>query len=136
MMSVQPFFIAFSDNPADASEYETLLASESEIKFDARNSPDDFACVLYTSGTTGRPKGAKLTHRGLLGNCAASIDEALHFRDSDVALAPMPFFHVGGMWYHLFPCFAAGCTTVILPEFNPNEVLRLIERYKVSNVHL
>ncbi len=86
-------------------------------------SPDATACLLYTSGTTGAPKGAELTHRGLLLNCASAIAEMFQLTAADVTLAPMPFFHVGGMWYHLFPSFAAGCTTVIMPQFDPQGVL-------------
>lgn len=56
--------------------------------------------------------------------------------DRDVTLAPMPFFHVGGMWYHLFPSFAAGCTTVIMPQFDPQGVLELMARHRVTNTHL
>jgi acyl-CoA synthetase (AMP-forming)/AMP-acid ligase II len=48
----------------------------------------------------------------------------------------MPFFHVGGMWYHLFPGFAAGCTTVIMPQFDPQGVLELMARHRVTNTHL
>jgi acyl-CoA synthetase (AMP-forming)/AMP-acid ligase II len=59
-----------------------------------------------------------------------------HFADDDVTLAPMPFFHVGGMWYHLFPSFAAGCTTVIMPQFDPQGVLALMAQHRVTNTHL
>ena len=99
-------------------------------------SPDATACLLYTSGTTGVPKGAELTHRGLLLNCAGAIAEMFQFTDADVTLAPMPFFHVGGMWYHLFPSFAAGCTTVIMPQFDPQGVLTLMAQHRVTNTHL
>jgi long-chain acyl-CoA synthetase len=136
LMPSQPHFVSFSDDIEYPSEYETLLAGGSEEKVSCQISSEDTACLLYTSGTTGKPKGAELTHRGLLANCRAAIGEALHLTDADISLAPMPFFHVGGMWYHLFPSFAAGCTTFILPEFKPAEVLDLIARHRITNVHL
>lgn len=136
LLSFEPIFISFSGEGGHVSEYESLLTDGSTKWSEVSVSPNETACLLYTSGTTGRPKGAELTHHGLLGNCNAAIGQVLHLRERDVALAPMPFFHVGGMWYHLFPNFTTGCTIVILPEFDPGAVLKLIETYRVTNVHL
>ncbi|HWV51525.1 class I adenylate-forming enzyme family protein [Pseudorhodoplanes sp.] len=125
------------DGDADGFEsYDRVVASGSSEPAGIAVSPEATACLLYTSGTTGIPKGAELTHRGLLLNCRAAIDEMFHFTDADVTLAPMPFFHVGGMWYHLFPSFAAGCTTVVMPQFDPQGVLALLARHRVTNTHL
>jgi long-chain acyl-CoA synthetase len=118
------------------STYERLLSGCAMDDQEFASGESDTACLLYTSGTTGRPKGAELTHSGLLKNARATIEELLGLTDTDIALAPMPFFHVGGMWYHLFPSFAAGCTSVILPEFDPGVVLRTLQQERVSNVHL
>lgn len=128
--------LEFATDGLDSSSYERLLANSNAQPSDYQSSEEDIACLLYTSGTTGRPKGAKLTHKGLTRNAQATIEQLLNLTEDDVGLAPMPFFHVGGMWYHLFPCFAAGCTTVILPEFDPALVLRTIEDQCVTNVHL
>lgn len=117
-------------------DYEALLAAAKPAEPSIAVSPEDTACLLYTSGTTGAPKGAELTHRGLLLNCEGAMREMFDFSEQDVTLAPMPFFHVGGMWYHLFPSFAAGCTTVILPQFDPQSVLGLMARHRVTNTHL
>jgi acyl-CoA synthetase (AMP-forming)/AMP-acid ligase II len=125
------------DGGAEGFEiYDEVLASGAPEPAGIAVSPEATACLLYTSGTTGLPKGAELIHRGLLLNCAAAIEEMFHFTDTDVTLAPMPFFHVGGMWYHLFPSFAAGCTTVIMPQFDPQGVLTLMARHRVTNTHL
>ncbi|ARQ00229.1 class I adenylate-forming enzyme family protein [Pseudorhodoplanes sinuspersici] len=129
-------FIGFDAPPGSWLGYEALLAGASPTPIEALISPDDTACLLYTSGTTGIPKGAELTHRGLLLNCEAAITEMFGFSDVDVTLAPMPFFHVGGMWYHLFPSFAAGCTTIIMPQFDPQGALELMARHRVTNTHL
>jgi long-chain acyl-CoA synthetase len=125
------------DNGAEGFEsYDDAVASGASQAAGIAVAPEATACLLYTSGTTGIPKGAELTHRGLLLNCAAAIDEMFRFTDADITLAPMPFFHVGGMWYHLFPSFAAGCTTVIMPQFDPQGVLTLMARHRVTNTHL
>ncbi len=129
-------FVAL-DGAVDGYEsYEDVVASGSAEPSSVGVAPDATACLLYTSGTTGLPKGAELTHRGLLLNCAGAIAEMFQMTETDVTLAPMPFFHVGGMWYHLFPSFAAGCTTVIMPQFDPQGVLSLMAQHRVTNTHL
>jgi long-chain acyl-CoA synthetase len=129
-------FLALDGAAEGFESYDDAVASGSPQPAGIAVSPEATACLLYTSGTTGIPKGAELTHRGLLLNCRAAIEEMFHFTDADVTLAPMPFFHVGGMWYHLFPSFAAGCTTVIMPQFDPQGVLALMARHGVTNTHL
>ena len=139
MRDTLPFvrhFICFDAPPDGWQSYETLLADASPDPVRAHVSPDETACLLYTSGTTGMPKGAELIHRGLLLNCETAIGEMFGLTAADVTLAPMPFFHVGGMWYHLFPSFAAGCTTIIMPQFDPQGVLALMTRHRVTNTHL
>jgi acyl-CoA synthetase (AMP-forming)/AMP-acid ligase II len=54
----------------------------------------------------------------------------------DVTLAPMPLFHVGGLWYHLFPSFAAGCTTHVMTDFDAGAVLERIARDRITNLHV
>lgn len=125
------------DGAAEGFEsYEDVVASGAPEPPGIAVGPDATACLLYTSGTTGIPKGAELTHRGLMLNCEVAIAQMYQFTDADVTLASMPFFHVGGMWYHLFPSFAAGCTTVIMPQFDPQGVLTLMARHRVTNTHL
>jgi long-chain acyl-CoA synthetase len=129
-------FLTFDQAPAGWQAYKDVLggADTSEPLSTAR--PSDLLCLLYTSGTTGRPKGVKLTHGGLLRNARAAADTMLGLREDDVALAVMPLFHVGGMWYHQFPAFARGCTSIVLPEFSPAGVLTALERHGVTYAHL
>jgi acyl-CoA synthetase (AMP-forming)/AMP-acid ligase II len=139
MRAALPFvrhFIGLDGATSGFESYESILAGAAALAPDVAVSPEDTACLLYTSGTTGIPKGAELIHRSLLLNCDAAIREMFEYADNDVTLAPMPFFHVGGMWYHLFPSFAAGCTTVIMPQFDPQGVLELMARHRVTNTHL
>jgi long-chain acyl-CoA synthetase len=117
-------------------DYEELLAGASDDEPQAEVRPDDVLCLMYTSGTTGQPKGAMHTHRSVLRNCEAAARGLLQLSPGDVTLAVMPLFHVGGMWYHLFPSFASGCTTVMLNAFEPGAVLDALERHRVTNVHL
>jgi long-chain acyl-CoA synthetase len=116
-------------------DYEAFLATGDESEPAEEVLPDDILCLIYTSGTTGAPKGVAVTHVGALGNCRSAAD-ALALTDSDHTMAVMPLFHAGGMWYHLFPSFASGCSSVILSEFEPSAVLSELAARRTSNVHL
>lgn len=129
------FYIRFGGSSAGWIGYEDLLAHSSPAEPIARVTSSDLLCLMYTSGTTGKPKGAMLTHGGLMRNCRAAADWMLGLRSSDVALAAMPLFHVGGMWYHLFPAYVSGCTTILAPEFSAANILMLMERHGVSYSH-
>lgn len=115
---------------------EALLSSADSTEPPPAVEPHDIVCLMYTSGTTGAPKGVAITHAGALGNARTAIDEMLELTERDRTLAVMPLFHVGGMWYHLFPSVAAGCTTTLLAEFDPAIVLAELEASRITNVHL
>ena len=117
--------------------YEDLLATAfSDAEPVCAVLPDDVLCIIYTSGTTGAPKGVALTHAGALGNVRTAATEMLGLSEADHTMAVMPLFHVGGFWYHLFPSFASGCSTLILADFDPATVLRELQARRISNVHL
>jgi fatty-acyl-CoA synthase len=92
--------------------------------------PDDVAQLLYTSGTTGRPKGALLTHRGLTNNARLAF-QTVGIGPDDVLVNPMPMFHVGGGLFTL-GTVAAGATQVLMPRFSPARQLELIETYRAT----
>ncbi|MAL01755.1 MAG: long-chain fatty acid--CoA ligase [Alcaligenaceae bacterium] len=116
--------------------YEDLVTKADRKTPEAQAKPDDVLCLVYTSGTTGAPKGVKITHRGALENCRSEAQEMLSLTEDDYALAVLPLFHVGGMWYHLFPSFATGCTSLLMPQFDPEKLLQAMQDWKITNVHL
>ncbi len=128
-------FIQFGPQQEGWIGYEPLLAAAPASEPDAHVQASDLLCLLYTSGTTGKPKGVMLTHCGLLRNCRAAAEWMLELGPQDVSLAVMPLFHVGGMWYHLFPSYAAGCTAVLLPEFSAQGVLTALCKHAITYAH-
>ncbi|WP_336952062.1 class I adenylate-forming enzyme family protein [Sphingobium aromaticivastans] len=93
--------------------------------------PDDTALILYTSGTTGLPKGVKLHHRGIVNNALIG-SELYQLEDGARWLGLMPFFHIGGSVTTILGCISRFGTHVILRAFEPGEVLRLIQEEQVA----
>jgi malonyl-CoA/methylmalonyl-CoA synthetase len=94
---------------------------------DADRGPDDLAALLYTSGTTGRSKGAMLTQDNLLSN-ALVLTDRWRFTAADVLLHALPIFHTHGLFVATNVVLAAGASMLFLPRFDADEVMRLLPR--------
>ncbi len=93
-------------------------------------SPHDLAAILYSSGTTGKPKGAMLTHENLLSN-AQTLVRAWHFTAADVLLHALPIFHVHGLFVALHCALMSGARTIFLPRFDAAQVCAQLSRATV-----
>jgi malonyl-CoA/methylmalonyl-CoA synthetase len=107
----------------------TLLATAANLPHlvAAPRVPDDLAAILYTSGTTGRSKGAMLTHRNLLSN-AETLASLWRFTDQDVLLHALPIFHTHGLFVASNIALLTGGQMIFLPGFDVDTVLRLMPR--------
>jgi malonyl-CoA/methylmalonyl-CoA synthetase len=97
---------------------------------DVARSADDLAAILYTSGTTGRSKGAMLTHGNLASN-AEVLRREWRFTGEDVLLHALPIFHVHGLFVALNTTLAAGASMIFLPKFDPEAVIRFLPQSSV-----
>ena len=88
----------------------------------AARGPEDLAALVYTSGTTGRPKGAMLTHGNLASN-ALTLNQAWAFRPADVLLHALPIFHVHGLMVALHTAMLSACEVIFLERFEAAPVL-------------
>jgi len=119
---------------ADAFDYETLLSASDSMNADAEVDPDDLAWLFYTSGTTGKPKGAMLTHRNLLAMMMNYFTDVNPLAPEDVVLHAAPLTHGSGLFG--LPAIAKGATSVILhtPSFDPQTVFALIQHLRVTTI--
>ncbi|MER3601653.1 MAG: long-chain fatty acid--CoA ligase [Nitrososphaerota archaeon] len=116
---------------ANTLELEGLLREASPSPFDVAISPEeDVAVLLYTGGTTGTPKGAMLTHHNLLYNAAQASAWGNVKPASDATLAVLPFFHSYGMTVCMNSPIMTANTMILLPRFEPKEVLKAINKYR------
>lgn len=90
-------------------------------------SPDDLAAILYTSGTTGRSKGAMLSHENLLSN-ATSLREAWRFTSNDTLLHALPIFHAHGLFVAINVLLLAGGRMIFLPKFDLDTALKMLPK--------
>jgi len=92
---------------------------------------DETAVLLYTSGTTGKPKGAELTHLNLYMNCTIA-GELFEFRDDDIGVAVLPLFHVFGLSSVLNTTVRYGGTLVLIPRFELEPVVEAIAKHRCT----
>jgi malonyl-CoA/methylmalonyl-CoA synthetase len=97
---------------------------------DVARTGDDLAAILYTSGTTGRSKGAMLSHRNLASN-AETLRQAWHFAPKDRLLHALPIFHTHGLFVAVNITLMTGSSLIFLPTFNTDEIMRLLPKATV-----
>ena len=102
-------------------------ATAADTFADVARGADDIAAILYTSGTTGRSKGAMLTHENLRSNAAALV-ETWRFTGKDVLIHALPIYHTHGLFVATNVILAAGAAMIFLPKFDPDQILKLFAR--------
>ena len=112
--------------------YEHVLANGEARPVNADVDRSNVSCLMYTSGTTGRPKGAMLTHDNHLWNVVNSLSFGRGLRETDVTVSVAPMFHIGGLGIHTLPLLYVGGTNVLLPSFDPAQTLKAMSRERAT----
>jgi fatty-acyl-CoA synthase len=112
-------------------DYERLVMESPDDPIDEPIDLADLCMLPYTSGTTGTPKGVMLTHGNVTWNVVNFLSST-DVRPDDVTIAIAPFFRVGGTGVNVLPLLFKGGTVVIPRALDPDEILRLIERHRVT----
>ncbi|RMH12941.1 MAG: long-chain fatty acid--CoA ligase, partial [Gammaproteobacteria bacterium] len=115
----------------DVETLDQLMADQSSKFTSVFTSPSDTAVILYTSGTTGRPKGAELTHSNIYIN-AMTCQMMFQQTSDDIHLITLPLFHSFGQTVQMNAGILSGCTLVIIPKFDPAAVLSAFQEHEVT----
>jgi len=115
----------FTLNPDRSGTLLQRAAMQSQVHEPHPCHPDDLAAIVYTSGTTGRSKGAMLSHGNLLSN-AQTLQSYWCWRKEDVLLHALPLFHVHGLFVACHAALLGGSRMIWLPQFDPRQVLRYL----------
>ncbi len=126
--------IVLDGNHADWATYETWKALQTDTPLDFTYNPEEVAVQMYSSGTTGQPKGVQLAHYSffhLMQGVRAAGDDWMSLNSEDVLLLSLPQFHIGGLWWAM-QGYAVGACGIIVDTFVAWQALQLIAQHKVS----
>ncbi len=117
-------------------DYEAALAAGRPDQPAAAVSQDDAHLMMYTSGTTGKPKGALLTHGNTTWNAFNLLLHEAALNATDTVLTVAPMFHIGGLNVHTLPALYKGTRVILAAGFNPAATLELVQRERVTTLFL
>ncbi|MFF0011321.1 long-chain fatty acid--CoA ligase [Streptomyces sp. NPDC005374] len=116
----------------ESSSFAALLAGHEPLTEVARTAGDDVAVLLYTSGTTGKPKGAALTHGGLRHNTEVNGVHVQRMTSEDVVVGCLPLFHIFGQICSMSVAVRSGASLTLIPRFDPQTVLDAVTRDRAT----
>jgi long-chain acyl-CoA synthetase len=119
----------------EPQSFAELLAGQEPDTDLADTEESDTAVILYTSGTTGKPKGAKLTHFNLSRNAEIASETTCEVKRGDVVLGSLPLFHSFGQTVSMNASMRVGATLTLLPKFDPGEALEIMQRDSVTHFY-
>ena len=127
-----PVLSVMDGGDADLERIDTLAQTATPVPALVLREPDDTAVILYTSGTTGTPKGAEITHLNVVMNVVASATYSFDIDETDVVLGCLPLFHTFGQTCCMNTAFFVGASVVLLPRFDGAQALRLLSEERCT----
>lgn len=122
----------FKHDDEEVMDFNQFLGFGGSPVFDTvQTTPCETAVILYTSGTTGSPKGAELSHSNVVMNAEVCV-ELLDIKPDDVLLVALPLFHAFGQVVQMDAAFRAGAAITLLPRFTPDGAFKVMERDNVT----
>jgi long-chain acyl-CoA synthetase len=121
-----PVLAVMDGGDASITRIDTLALSATPIDTYVQRDPEDTAVILYTSGTTGYPKGAEITHLNITMNVAVLAQHSFEIDQNDTILGCLPLFHTFGQTVCMNTGFYVGATVVLLPRFDGAQALELL----------
>ncbi len=119
----------------EPESFAALLAEHEPAPGLAETGEQDTAVILYTSGTTGKPKGAELTHLNLFRNADVSSRTTCEIAAGDVVLGALPLFHSFGQTVGMNASLMVGACLTLVPKFDPGEALATMQRDRVTHFY-
>jgi long-chain acyl-CoA synthetase len=119
----------------EPASFAQLLDGHEPTRELAETEEEDTAVILYTSGTTGKPKGAELTHFNLSRNSEIAAQTTCEIGVGDVVLGALPLFHSFGQTVSMNASLRVGATLILLPKFEPGDALELMQRERVTHFY-
>jgi long-chain acyl-CoA synthetase len=113
-------------------EFEQQVAAAEPAREVVDRDAEDTAVILYTSGTTGSPKGAELTHANMLRNCQVVTESVIVVNEDDRLLGALPLFHSFGQTCTMNVAINARATVSLIPRFDPVKALEILERDRIT----
>jgi long-chain acyl-CoA synthetase len=123
-----PVLAVMDGGDASVERIDNLALQAQPIEAIVQREPDDTAVILYTSGTTGQPKGAEITHLNVTMNVLSSATYSFDIGPDDVVLGCLPLFHTFGQTCCMNTAFFVGASVVLLPRFDGAQALELLAK--------
>ncbi|MCP5180556.1 MAG: fatty acid--CoA ligase [Pseudomonadales bacterium] len=138
LMDANITVIAMHGDHTSWPDFTTWRDTQSGTNPGVAVTPDDVAIQMYTSGTTGHPKGVQLTHACFFGLQQHTPNDDMDWNDwneNDVSFVAMPSFHIGGVGYGIWGLYG-GARLVIAPDFDPAQALRIIQQEGITKTFM
>jgi carnitine-CoA ligase len=130
-----PWFMLVDGEEAGAPSLHTLLESAPSVPLPDRVSADDTCLIVYTSGTTGFPKGAMHSQRNFIA-CGEAFVQRVFLQDDDRVMIVLPLFHINALFYSVAGTLAAGAAMVIAPRFSASTFWRIAAESRATQVNI